>query len=164
MRNCPFLLDFLLLTENYQEFSVTHYQEDKKLAKLSRKLILSIPELLLIVTSSPGLLKEGEEPVTEGEDAVETRALKGCVRIGDLADGLLLSGDKELEMLVLCTDKPTVYMLQNVKDKFEELLTVSGGRGLLTVHRGMGLMAVYFGVGKRWRLEPLNDRFCKSVV
>lgn len=61
----------------------------------------------------------------EGEEAVETRVLKGCVRVGDLANGLLLRGDKALEMLVFCTDKPTVYMLQNVKEKFEELLTVS---------------------------------------
>ena len=51
--------------------------------------------------------------------------LKGCVRVGDLANGLLLKGDKTLEMLVFCTDKPTVYLLQNVKEKFEELLTVS---------------------------------------
>ena len=56
---------------------------------------------------------------------METRVLKGCVRVGDLANGLLLKGDKSLEMLVFCTDKPTVYMLQNVKEKFEELLTVS---------------------------------------
>ena len=57
-------------------------------------------------------------------EKVETRVLKGCVRVGDLANGLLLKGDKSLEMLVFCTDKPTVYMLQNVKEKFEELLTV----------------------------------------
>jgi hypothetical protein len=68
-----------------------------------------------------GLLKEP----AEGEETVETRVLKGCVRVGDLANGLLLKGDKSLEMLVFCTDKPTVYMLQNVKEKFEELLTVS---------------------------------------
>lgn len=90
-----------------------------------------------------GLLKEGEEPATEGEDAVETRALKGCVRIGDLADGLLLSGDKDLEMLVLCTDKPTVYMLQNVKDKFEELLTEAQKKALkVTVEPSKGVFVV----------------------
>ena len=77
----------------------------------------------LIDLSTPGLLKE---PV-EGEEVVETRVLKGCVRIGDLANGLLLRGDKSLEMLVFCTDKPTVYMLQNIKEKFEELLTVRFG-------------------------------------
>ena len=66
-----------------------------------------------------------QEDTTEGEEKVETRVLKGCVRIGDLSNGLLLKDDKSLEMLVFCTDKPTLYMLQNVKAKFEELLTVS---------------------------------------
>jgi len=56
--------------------------------------------------------------------------LKGCVRVGDLANGLLLKGDKALEMLVFCTDKPTVYMLQNVKEKFEELLTEAQKKAL----------------------------------
>jgi len=58
----------------------------------------------------------------EGDD-IETRVLKGCVRIGYLANGLLLAGDKHVEMLVFCTDKPTLYMLQNVKSKFEQHLT-----------------------------------------
>lgn len=56
-------------------------------------------------------------------DEIETRVLKGCVRIGYLANGLLLAGDKHVEMLVFCTDKPTLYMLQNVKTKFEHHLT-----------------------------------------
>lgn len=57
-------------------------------------------------------------------DEIETRVLKGCVRIGYLANGLLLAGDKHVEMLVFCTDKPTLYMLQSVKSKFEQHLTV----------------------------------------
>ena len=76
---------------------------------------------LRIIFCITGLLKEP----AEGEEPMETRVLKGCVRIGDLAHGLLLREDKSVEMLVFCTDKPTLYMLQNVKAKFEESLTVS---------------------------------------
>jgi len=96
----------------------------KNLVKLTEDNLKSISDTMRDETEAElkdkGLLKE---ELAEGEEKVETRVLKGCVRIGDLANGLLLKDDKALEMLVFCTDKPTVYMLQNVKAKFEELLT-----------------------------------------
>jgi len=115
----------------------------KNLVKVTEDNLKTISDTMRDETEAElkdkGLLKE---PV-EGEEVVETRVLKGCVRVGDLANGLLLKGDKTLEMLVFCTDKPTVYLLQNVKEKFEELLTEAQKKALkVTVEPSKGAFIV----------------------
>ncbi|KAL5260667.1 hypothetical protein ACHWQZ_G010729 [Mnemiopsis leidyi] len=115
----------------------------KNLVKVTEDNLKTISDTMRDETEAElkdkGLLTEP----SEGQDAVETRVLKGCVRVGDLANGLLLRGDKALEMLVFCTDKPTVYMLQNVKEKFEELLTEAQKKALkVTVEPGKGAFIV----------------------
>lgn len=42
------------------------------------------------------------------------RALKGVMRVGLLAKGLLLRGDKDVRLVVLCHDRPTVTLLKRV--------------------------------------------------
>ncbi|XP_032514501.1 zinc finger RNA-binding protein isoform X3 [Danaus plexippus] len=57
--------------------------------------------------------------VAEGEAAPcatsgAARALKGVMRVGLLAKGLLLRGDKDVRLVVLCHDRPTVTLLKRV--------------------------------------------------
>lgn len=40
--------------------------------------------------------------------------LKGVMRVGHLAKGLLLRGDNKVELVVLCDDKPTLTLLRKV--------------------------------------------------
>lgn len=40
--------------------------------------------------------------------------LKGVMRVGHLAKGLLLRGDTNVELVVLCADKPTLTLLKKV--------------------------------------------------
>ncbi|KAJ2949367.1 hypothetical protein O0L34_g15280 [Tuta absoluta] len=47
-------------------------------------------------------------------DGGVSRALKGVMRVGLLAKGLLLSGDKHVRLVVLCHDRPTVTLLKRV--------------------------------------------------
>ena len=42
------------------------------------------------------------------------RALKGVMRVGLLAKGLLLKGDTDVQLIVLCADKPTKRLLDRV--------------------------------------------------
>lgn len=40
--------------------------------------------------------------------------LRGVMRVGHLAKGLLLKGDNQVELVVLCADKPTLTLLKKV--------------------------------------------------
>ena len=57
----------------------------------------------------------------------KTKELKGVMRVGYLAKNILLKGEKQLELVVLCDKKPTEVLAANVchvlNDKLEELIT-----------------------------------------
>uniref|UniRef100_A0A4W3HN94 Interleukin enhancer binding factor 3b n=1 Tax=Callorhinchus milii TaxID=7868 RepID=A0A4W3HN94_CALMI len=60
-----------------------------------------------------GETKEGEQKSTEQN---ASRTLRGVMRVGLVAKGLLLKGDLDLELVLLCRDKPTKSLLTNVKE------------------------------------------------
>lgn len=53
------------------------------------------------------------------------RALKGVMRVGVLAKGLLLQGDTNVQLVVLCSDKPTKTLLKKVHTLLPKQLAVS---------------------------------------
>lgn len=61
---------------------------------------------------------EGESGSSGGEGATvgnnTVRALKGVMRVGLLAKGLVLRGDRDVRLVVLCHDRPTVTLLKRV--------------------------------------------------
>ncbi|XP_035447047.1 zinc finger RNA-binding protein isoform X4 [Spodoptera frugiperda] len=64
----------------------------------------------------------------EGEAGPGGRALKGVMRVGLLAKGLLLRGDRAVRLVVLCHDRPTVTLLKRVAtDLPAHLHKVKGG-------------------------------------
>lgn len=77
-------------------------------------------------TSADGEKKEGEgekdkNAMTsfqkDGEGASTVRVLKGVMRVGLLAKGLLLQGDKDVQLVVLCAEKPTTTLLMRVSQE-----------------------------------------------
>ncbi|XP_074039197.1 zinc finger RNA-binding protein isoform X2 [Leptinotarsa decemlineata] len=48
------------------------------------------------------------------QDRDTNRILKGVMRVGHLAKGLILQGDSNVELVVLCADKPTLTLLKKV--------------------------------------------------
>ncbi|CAG2110647.1 unnamed protein product [Medioppia subpectinata] len=52
------------------------------------------------------------------------RLMKGLVRVGPLAKGLLLSGDKEVDLVVICAQKPTKPLLQRIVDLLPSQLQI----------------------------------------
>ncbi|KAJ8345142.1 hypothetical protein SKAU_G00293350 [Synaphobranchus kaupii] len=62
-----------------------------------------------------------EEAVAEKESEPKpmdqaTRSLRGVMRVGLVAKGLLLKGDLDLELVLLCKDKPTISLLKKVAE------------------------------------------------
>ena len=53
-----------------------------------------------------------------------TRSLRGVMRVGLVAKGLLLKGDLHLELVLLCKDKPTARLLGKVADNLTTQLRV----------------------------------------
>ena len=54
------------------------------------------------------------------------RVLKGVMRVGVLAKGLLLHGDLNVHLVVLCSEKPTRTLLERITGMLPKHLTVSG--------------------------------------
>lgn len=53
-----------------------------------------------------------------------SRALKGVMRVGVLAKGLLLRGDKNVNLVLLCSEKPTKSLLTRIVEHLPKQLTV----------------------------------------
>lgn len=66
-------------------------------------------------------------PFCRDQKATEqlTRTLRGVMRVGLVAKGLLLKGDLDLELVLLCKDKPTSDLLEKVADNLGVQLAVS---------------------------------------
>uniref|UniRef100_A0A8C6WQS3 Zinc finger RNA-binding protein n=1 Tax=Neogobius melanostomus TaxID=47308 RepID=A0A8C6WQS3_9GOBI len=53
-----------------------------------------------------------------------TETLKGVMRVGVLAKGLLLSGDQSVNLVLLCSDKPTKTLLSRIVEHLPAQLSV----------------------------------------
>ncbi|XP_045591846.1 zinc finger RNA-binding protein isoform X2 [Procambarus clarkii] len=69
---------------------------------------------------------KGEDDKKDGEKKEDgpPRMLKGVMRVGILAKGLLLRGDTSVQLVVLCGDKPTRTLLDRVADNLPKQLAV----------------------------------------
>lgn len=63
--------------------------------------------------------QQGKEEGTTGH-----RLLKGVMRVGSLAKGLLLHGDTSVNLVVLCAEKPTRTLLYKVSENLPKQLQV----------------------------------------
>ncbi|XP_029643380.1 zinc finger RNA-binding protein [Octopus sinensis] len=75
--------------------------------------------------SAKEIKKEGAAKDSDKKDD-GPRALKGVMRVGVLAKGLLLHGDLNVHLVVLCSEKPTRTLLERVADSLpKQLATVT---------------------------------------
>ncbi|XP_028260332.1 zinc finger RNA-binding protein isoform X3 [Parambassis ranga] len=115
----------------------TIYPVEEELQAVQR--IVSHSERALKLVSDSLLEKEAPVAVTITADATEegdekipdsaenpARLLKGVMRVGILAKGLLLRGDRNVELILLTAKKPTVTLLKNIAKQLpKELATFS---------------------------------------
>ncbi|XP_055457290.1 interleukin enhancer-binding factor 3 isoform X4 [Psammomys obesus] len=66
---------------------------------------------------------ESKEGTGEQKAEHMTRTLRGVMRVGLVAKGLLLKGDLDLELVLLCKEKPTTALLDKVADNLAIQLT-----------------------------------------
>jgi zinc finger RNA-binding protein len=69
--------------------------------------------------------EEGTETTAKSEAELQaSRILKGVMRVGHLAKGLLLKGDRSVQLVVLCSERPTITMLNRVADGLPKQLQI----------------------------------------
>uniref|UniRef100_A0A673GK78 Interleukin enhancer binding factor 3b n=1 Tax=Sinocyclocheilus rhinocerous TaxID=307959 RepID=A0A673GK78_9TELE len=67
---------------------------------------------------------DGEKEIDLKSMEHPTRSLRGVMRVGLVAKGLLLKGDLDLELVLLCKDKPTITLLKKVSENLAVQLKV----------------------------------------
>ncbi|XP_042340540.1 interleukin enhancer-binding factor 3-like isoform X1 [Plectropomus leopardus] len=85
---------------------------------------------LKTVSDQMDKLKDDKNDTEAGSKSNDSqdRVLRGVMRVGLVAKGLLLKGDKEVELVLLCSNKPTITLLNQVAEKLtEQLETNSAG-------------------------------------
>uniref|UniRef100_A0AAY4DCZ0 Zinc finger RNA-binding protein n=1 Tax=Denticeps clupeoides TaxID=299321 RepID=A0AAY4DCZ0_9TELE len=100
----------------------TIYPVEEELQAVQR--IVSNSERALKLVSDSLLEKEAE--TKDENDKIEdspTRMLKGVMRVGILAKGLLLHGDRNVQLILLASKKPTVSLLRNIADQLPSQLS-----------------------------------------
>lgn len=78
--------------------------------------------------------EEGKGEV-DGEDQDPKRILVGVMRVGLLAKQLLLKGDNEVELVVLCREKPTKSLLEKIATHLPAHLSAVAPEATYTVDR-----------------------------
>ncbi|XP_041672901.1 interleukin enhancer-binding factor 3 homolog isoform X2 [Cheilinus undulatus] len=63
-----------------------------------------------------------------------TRSLRGVMRVGLVAKGLLLKGDLDLELVLLCKEKPTINLLKKVSENLVTQLKSTEEKYVVTQH------------------------------
>uniref|UniRef100_A0A8C7WRU9 DZF domain-containing protein n=1 Tax=Oryzias sinensis TaxID=183150 RepID=A0A8C7WRU9_9TELE len=106
----------------------TIYPVEEELQAVQR--IVSHTERALKLVSDSLLEKEVPAPASTSEDGEEksadsaARLLKGVMRVGILAKGLLLRGDRNVELILLTAKKPTVTLLKTVAKQLPKELEI----------------------------------------
>lgn len=106
----------------------TIYPTEKELLAVQKAV--SHSECALKLVSDTLVEEKSRGPELEGRDRSgvnpSARILKGVMRVGLLAKGLLLRGDRTVQLILLCSQKPTHALLQRVTEQLpQQLLMVT---------------------------------------
>nr|XP_033789211.1 zinc finger RNA-binding protein isoform X2 [Geotrypetes seraphini] len=93
-------------------------QAVQKIVSITERALKLVSDFLTEQDKSKG--KEADEK----KDVSKDRALKGVLRVGVLAKGLLLRGDRNVSLVLLCSEKPTKVLLSRIAENLPKQLTV----------------------------------------
>ncbi|KAM4049914.1 zinc finger RNA-binding protein isoform 2-T2 [Anomaloglossus baeobatrachus] len=100
------------------------YPTEEELQAVQKIVSLTERALKLVSDSMAEQDKaKGKEP-EEKKDPAKERALKGVLRVGVLAKGLLLRGDRNVSLVLLCAEKPTRTLLTRIAENLPKQLSV----------------------------------------
>ena len=93
---------------------------------------------------------EGTNTAAHQQQQQQQRMLKGVMRVGLLAKGLLLKGDRIVQLVVLCSQPPTFQLLETVAKALPAHLTVSRFNFIFKPKSGFYLsVSVFFLIFRR---------------
>ncbi|XP_051550085.1 zinc finger RNA-binding protein-like isoform X1 [Myxocyprinus asiaticus] len=98
------------------------YPMEEELQAVQRIVSHSERALKLV---SDSLLEEAastSDDITDKHSECQARVLKGVMRVGSLAKGLLLRGDRNVQLILLAAKKPTVLLLKTVAEQLPKQL------------------------------------------
>ncbi|XP_014872213.1 zinc finger RNA-binding protein, partial [Poecilia latipinna] len=99
------------------------YPSEDELQSIQK--IVSITERALkLVSDIISDQEHDKEDDKEKKEPAKDRVLKGVMRVGVLAKGLLLRGDKNVNLVLLCSDKPTESLLACIVEHLPKQLTL----------------------------------------
>ncbi|XP_032903135.1 zinc finger RNA-binding protein-like isoform X2 [Amblyraja radiata] len=103
------------------------YPTEEELQAVQRIVSQTERALKLVsdVISEQEGLKDGENK-EKGKTDLGARVLKGVMRVGVLAKGLLLRGDRNVNLILLSAHKPTKSLLEKISDNLpKQLMTIT---------------------------------------
>ncbi|KAF3696269.1 Zinc finger RNA-binding protein [Channa argus] len=92
-------------------------QSIQKIVSITERALKLVSDIITDQDKSKEEDKEKKEPCKD-------RALKGVMRVGVLAKGLLLRGDKNVNLVLLCSEKPTKSLLTRIVEHLPKQLTM----------------------------------------
>ncbi|XP_073716797.1 zinc finger RNA-binding protein [Misgurnus anguillicaudatus] len=102
------------------------YPSEDELQAIQKIVSITERALKLVsdIISDQDANAKGKEEDKEKKDPPKDRLLKGVMRVGVLAKGLLLRGDKNVNLVLLCSEKPTTNLLTRIVDHLPKQLTM----------------------------------------
>jgi len=117
--------DRLIMTKHNEIYpNESELKQVQSMVASAEKALKLVSDSLEEAKKAAATLKEGEVKKEEEEGTTKppeplmknnsNRILKGVMRVGALAKGLLLQGQLAVELVVLCADKPTYTLLKKI--------------------------------------------------
>ncbi|XP_044132340.1 zinc finger RNA-binding protein isoform X2 [Bufo gargarizans] len=100
------------------------YPTEEELQAVQKIVSLTERALKLVSDVMADQDKSKEKETEEKKDPTKERALKGVLRVGVLAKGLLLRGDRNVSLVLLCAEKPTKTLLTRIAENLPKQLSV----------------------------------------
>ncbi|ROL46190.1 Zinc finger RNA-binding protein [Anabarilius grahami] len=110
-------------------------QAVQRIVSHSERALKLVSDSLLEKEASAVDDADADDDVTDKQSESQARVLKGVMRVGILAKGLLLRGDRNVQLILLAAKKPTVSLLRTVAEQLpKQLATFSEDQYEVQVH------------------------------
>ncbi|XP_063310030.1 zinc finger RNA-binding protein isoform X2 [Pelobates fuscus] len=100
------------------------YPTEEELQAVQKIVSLTERALKLVSDTMAEQDKSKTKESDEKKEPVKERALKGVLRVGVLAKGLLLRGDRNVSLVLLCAEKPTRTLLTRIAENLPKQLAL----------------------------------------
>ncbi|NWV63507.1 ZFR protein, partial [Malurus elegans] len=100
------------------------YPTEEELQAVQKIVSLTERALKLVSDNMTDHEKSKSKEGDDKKDSSKDRALKGVLRVGILAKGLLLRGDRNVNLVLLCAEKPSKMLLGFIAESLPKQLAV----------------------------------------